>query len=132
MMVVPDSITTLYQFQQHGQTITAYCSHYWVCSHQALLRMDVLAQRLGWQFDFFAGRELLAGRLYCSICGWYYPSFALGHAVRPRSFAGTHGAGHAPISVAEAADRQLQRQAAATEPLPWVGKRRGGRKFGRS
>ena len=130
-MVLPDSVTTLYQFNQHGQTITAYCSHHWVCSHHALLQLDVLATRLGWQFDFFAGREFLARRLYCSICGWYHPSFALGHAVRPDGFAGSHGAGHLPLSVDEAARRQIERQAAAPDTQAWVGKRKGGRKFGR-
>jgi hypothetical protein len=131
-MVLPDSVTTLYQFQQHGQTITAYCSHYWVCSHHALLQMDVLAGRLGWEFDFFAGREHLAERLYCSICGWYFPTFALGHAVRPSGFAGSHGAGHHPVSVDDAAHLQIERQAVMPETQPWVGKRKGGRKFGRT
>lgn len=130
-MVLPDSVTTLHQFQQHGQTITAYCSHYWVCSHHAVLNIDELALRLGWSFDFFAGRDRLAGRLYCSICGWYFPTFALGHSVKPSGFAGSHGAGQSQIGVADAALRQLERQALVHEPLAWVGKRKGGRKFGR-
>jgi hypothetical protein len=131
-MALLNTVTTLRQFREQGQTIVAYCSHYWVCSHHAQLELDLLATRVGWSFDFFAGRERLAARLYCSICGWYYPTFALGHATRPPGFAGSHSAGQAPVQVADAAMLQLVRHATAPPSQPWVGKRKGGRKFGRS
>jgi hypothetical protein len=130
-MILPASATTLDDFRTSGRTITAFCSHYWVCSHDAQLRLDLLALRLGWQFDFYAGRDHLADRLYCSVCGWYRPTFSLGHASKPSGFAGTHSAGFKPLSVDAAAALQLSRQQAAEGQMPWVGVRKGGRKFGR-
>lgn len=49
-------------------------------------------QRLGWEFDFYAGRETLAGHVYCSICGKRRPTFRLGWKTRPNTYTGTHGA----------------------------------------
>ncbi|MEO5807737.1 MAG: hypothetical protein ABIQ45_14625 [Devosia sp.] len=124
-------LSTLADFRVSDRTITAYCSHYWVCSHDAQLRLDLVASRLGWGFDFFAGRTYLASRLYCSICGWYKPTFSLGHASKPKGFAGSHGAGFEPIGVEAAAGVELERRALPSEDLPWVGARKQGRKFGR-
>lgn len=124
-------IRTLKDFEQTGRAIRAHCSHYWACSHDAQLRLELLAIRLGWTFDFYAGRDYLAGRLRCSICGWYYPTFSLGHAGKRPEFSGTHGAGTVPLPVEELARLRREREAIVGEEMPWVGKRKGGRKFGR-
>jgi hypothetical protein len=124
-------IRTLKDFEETGRAIRAHCSHHWVCSHDAQLRLELLAIRLGWAFDFYAGRQYLAGRLRCSICGWYYPTFSLGHAGRRPEFSGTHGAGTVPLQVEELARLRREREATVGEEMPWVGKRKGGRKFGR-
>jgi hypothetical protein len=130
-MILPASVTTLDEFRISGRTITAFCTNYWVCSHDGQLRLEVLALHLGWQFDFFQGRLYLASRLYCSLCGTYHPAFSLGHAGKPSGYAGTHSAGFTPLPPEESARLQLARQAAAKDDLPWVGIRKGGRKFGR-
>lgn len=31
-----------------------------MCSHTGPLKLDVAVQRLGWEFDFYAGQEVLA------------------------------------------------------------------------
>ena len=124
-------IRTLADFQETERAIHAYCSHYWVCSHDAQLVLEILAAHLGWQFDFYAGRDHLAGRLRCSICGWYYPNFALGHAGKRPEFSGTHGAGTVPVPPDELIILQRAREANIAGEMPWVGKRKGGRKFGR-
>lgn len=124
-------IRTLEDFRDTGRAIRAHCSHYYVCSHEAQLRLEMLALYLGWGFDFYEGREHLAGRLRCSICGYYYPDFALGHAGKPPEFSGTHGAGTVPLSQEELVAMQRARAAIAFGEMPWVGKRKGGRKFGR-
>lgn len=124
-------IRTLLDFEETHRAIHAYCSHHWVCSHDAQLVIGVLASHLGWQFDFYAGRDHLAGRLRCSICGWYYPNFALGHAGKRPEFSGTHGAGTVAVPTDELIDLQRARQANIAVEMPWIGKRKGGRKFGR-
>ncbi|HEY8576947.1 MAG TPA: hypothetical protein VIL88_11475 [Devosia sp.] len=124
-------IRTLEDFRETGRAIHAYCSHYYFCSHDAQLRLERLALRVGWTFDFYAGRDFLASRLTCSICGWRYPTFALGHAGKRPEFSGTHGAGTVPLSTEELIQLQRAREANMREEMPWVGKRKGGRKFGR-
>lgn len=124
-------IRTLEDFRDTGRAIHAYCSHYYVCSHDAQLRLELLAEHVGWRFDFYGGREYLAGRMRCSICGWYYPTFALGHAGKRPDFSGTHGAGTVPLPVEELIALQRAREAVVAQDPPWVGKRKGGRKFGR-
>jgi len=130
-MINTRPIATLADFRDTGRTIRAYCSHYYVCSHDAQLRLDLLALHLGWQFDFYAGREHLSDRLYCSVCGWYHPTFSLGHANLPKTFAGTHSAGFPLLSPTELIQLDAARQAAVNAEIPWVGTRKGGRKFGR-
>lgn len=130
-MPLPHSVTTLEDFRVSGRTITAFCSHYWVCSHDAQLRLDVVAEHVGWSFDFFEGRAYLARKLYCSVCGWYEPTFSLGHASKPKGHGGSHSAGFEPLSSETISKIQKVRQAAAQQELPWVGTRKGGRKFGR-
>lgn len=129
--MVTRPIRTLQDFQDTHRAIHAYCSHYWVCSHDAQLALDTLAHRLGWQFDFYEGRDYLAGRLRCSVCGWHYPDFSLGHAGNPPEFSGTHGAGSVPLPHETLAAMQSARRDNIMGELPWVGKRKGGRKFGR-
>lgn len=91
------AIRTLEDFRETHRAIHAYCSHYWVCSHDAQLRLEILSTYLGWDFDFYSGRDYLAGRIPCSVCGWRHPTFALGHAGKRPEFSGTHGAGTVPI-----------------------------------
>lgn len=125
------SIATLADFRDTGRTIRAYCTHYYACSHDAQLRLELLALHFGWHFDFYTGREQLAGRLYCTICGWYHPTFLLGHANGPTGFAGSHSAGFALLPPDQLARLEQARQAASSAEIPWVGQRKGGRKFGR-
>jgi hypothetical protein len=129
--MVARQIRTLEDFRDTNRAIHAYCSHYYVCSHDAPLRLELLALHVGWTFDFYAGREVLAGRLRCSICGWYYPTFALGHAGKRPEFSGTHGAGTVALSTDELIAMQRAREAIIGQEPPWVGKRKGGRRFGR-
>lgn len=124
-------IRTLEDFRDTGRAIHAYCSHYYFCTHDAPLRLELLAVHVGWTFDFYSGREVLAGRLRCSICGWYYPTFALGHAGKRPEFSGTHGAGTASLSTEDLVALQRAREALVAGDMPWVGKRKGGRRFGR-
>lgn len=123
-------IRTLEDFRDTGRAIRAFCSRHYVCSHEAQLRLDMLASHVGWSFDFYDGREHLAGRLRCSICGHYFPDFALGHAGTPPEFSGTHGAGTVLLSQEELIAMQRARSENVAADLPWVGKRRGGRRFG--
>ena len=124
-------VRTLDDFRTTGRSIRALCSHYFVCSHDAQLRLELLAFYLGWSFDFYDGRDRLAARLRCSVCGWYHPTFALGHANKATGFAGTHSAGFDPLPADTLRQLQEQRAAALAAELPWVGVRKGGRKFGR-
>lgn len=124
-------IRTLEDFRDTHRAIHAYCSHYWVCTHDAQLRLEFLAERLGWSFDFYDGRDHLASRLRCSICGWHFPTFALGHAGKRPEFSGSHGAGVVPLPREEFIVLQRARGANVAGEMPWVGIRKGGRKFGR-
>jgi hypothetical protein len=130
-MEIRREVRTLEDFQATGRSIRAFCSHYYVCSHDAHLRLELLALHLGWTFDFYAGRDHLARRLRCSVCGAHYPTFALGHANKVVGFAGSHSAGFVALSVEELRRLQEQRAGAIATELPWVGVRKGGRKFGR-
>jgi hypothetical protein len=125
------AIRTLWDFEDTGRAIRAFCSHYYVCSHEAQLRLEVLAIHLGWGFDFYAGKDYLAGRLRCSVCGHHHPDFALGHSGKPPEFSGTHGAGTVPLAQDELIAMQRARAVIVAREPPWVGKRKGGRKFGR-
>jgi hypothetical protein len=130
-MEVRREVRTLEDFQTTGRSIRAFCSHYYVCSHDAQLRLELLAFHLGWTFDFYEGREQLAGRLRCSVCGSHHPTFALGHASKVVGFAGTHSAGFVPLAADELCRLQEQRASKLADEVPWVGVRKGGRKFGR-
>lgn len=124
-------VRTLDDFRETGRSIRAFCSRYYVCSHDAQLRLDLLAFHLGWTFDFYAGRDHLAGRLRCSMCGCYHPTFSLGHAGKQVGFAGTHSAGFEALPPEILHSLQEMRKEASAGELPWVGVRKGGRKFGR-
>ncbi|MBU1336928.1 MAG: hypothetical protein KJ944_10120 [Alphaproteobacteria bacterium] len=124
-------VRTLEDFRESGRSIRAFCSHYYVCSHDAQLRLELLAFHVGWTFDFYVGRDHLAGRLRCSVCGWHNPTFSLGHAGKPPEFAGTHSAGFRPLSPDVLVRLAAERTAATMGEVPWVGIRKGGRKFGR-
>ena len=71
-------VRTLRQFLESDQVIDCDCSNYWECAHTGPLKIEMAVQRLGWEFDFYAGREVLAAHVYCSICGKYHPTFRLG------------------------------------------------------
>jgi hypothetical protein len=124
-------VRTLDDFRETGRSIRAFCSHYYVCSHDAQLRLDLLAFHLGWSFDFYSGRGHLAGRLRCSVCGCYHPTFALGHTNKGTSYAGSHSAGFEPLPAEALRLLEEQRSLAMAAEPPWVGLRKGGRKFGR-
>ena len=100
-------VRTLRQFLESDQVIDCDCSNYWICSHTGALRIEIAIQRLGWEFDFYAGREALAERVYCSICGKRRPTFRLGWKSRPETYTGTHGAGAAVRSVLDVAEHEL-------------------------
>lgn len=101
-------VRTLRQFLDSDQAIDCYCSNYWACSHSGPLRLEAAIQRLGWDFDFYLGREELAARTYCSVCGMHHPTFRLGWKNRPASYIGTHGAGMEPKSVLQHEVRGLR------------------------
>jgi hypothetical protein len=120
-------VRTLREFLESDQVIDCDCSNYWVCSHTGPLRLELAIQRLGWEFDFYAGREILAARVYCSVCGKRRPTFRLGWKDRPQTYSGSHGAGMDVASVLEMKPAMPHRW---IEPDDW---RRGGtnvRKFG--
>lgn len=119
-------VRTLRQFLESDQVIDCDCSNYWECSHTGPLKIETAVQRLGWEFDFYAGREVLAAHVYCSICGKYHPTFRLGWKARPNTHTGTHGAGAEVRSVPAAGKPTAGWQ----EPSDWL---RGGstvRRFG--
>ena len=120
-------IRTLRQFYESEQSIECDCSNYFVCSHTGPLRLEMAIQRLGWEFDFYVGREALAGRLYCSICGKRQPTFRLGSRMPKGGHAGTHGAGAVPRSVLDVASRV---PSAWAEPVDWLAGGKTVRKFG--
>src|SRR3569833_3564689 len=86
-------VRTLRQFLESDQVIDCDCSNYWECAHSGPLRIEMAVQRLGWEFDFYAGRAILASQVYCSVCGKYHPTFRLGWKTRPNTYTGTHGVG---------------------------------------
>lgn len=130
-MAPRQEVRTLDDFRSTGRSIRAFCSHYYVCSHDAQLRLELLAFHLGWSFDFYAGRDHLAARLRCSVCGWYHPTFALGHANKVASYAGSHSAGFEPLPPEALRVLEEKRARATADEPPWVGLRKGGRQFGR-
>jgi hypothetical protein len=94
-------VRTLKQFLDSDQVIDCDCSNYWVCTHTGPFKLEMAIQRLGWEFDFYAGREILALRTYCSVCGKRQPTFRLGWKDKPATYAGSHGAGLEMKPVAE-------------------------------
>ena len=94
-------VRTLRQFLESDQVIDCDCSNYWVCAHTGPLRLEMAIQRLGWEFDFYAGREQLAAHVYCSICGKRRPTFRLGWKERPDTYSGSHGAGMEMLRLVE-------------------------------
>lgn len=78
-------VRTLEEFRRSGRTITAFCSHYYVCSHSAQLRLDLLAIRLGWAFDFYSGRNDLSRRLRCQFAGGLFQPLLSGIPVPSRA-----------------------------------------------
>lgn len=95
------AVRTLRQFVESDQVIDCDCSNYWVCSHSGPLRIEMAAQRLGWDFDFYAGRSQLAARVLCSVCGKLHPTFRLGWKERPTTYTSSHGAVTEPRSALE-------------------------------
>lgn len=119
-------VRTLRQFLESDQVIDCDCSNYWACSHTGPLRIEAAIQRLGWEFDFYAGRAVLARVVYCSLCGKRQPTFRLGWKDKPATYAGSHGAGMQMKRASETATAVLR----WVEPTDWA---RGGgnvRKFG--
>jgi hypothetical protein len=119
-------VRTLRQFLESDQVIDCDCSNYWECSHSGPLRIEMAVQRLGWEFDFYAGRDVLAAKVYCSICGKRRPTFRLGWKTRPNTYAGTHGAGAAVRSVLNGHCKPP----AWEEPADWLKGGTNVRKFG--
>ena len=122
-------VRTLRQFLESEQKIDCDCTNHWVCTHSGPLRLDIAVQRLGWEFDFYAGREVLGLITYCSICGKREPTFRLGWKARPSTYAGSHGAGMDPLPIADATLRQLDRSK-WPEPGDWIAGGDSVRKFG--
>lgn len=118
-------VRTLRQFLESDQVIDCDCSNYWECSHTGPLKIEMAIQRLGWEFDFYSGREALAARVFCSICGRRRPTFRLGWKTRPSTYAGTHGAGTATQSVLD-----VSRLVEHIEPSDWLVGGANNRKFG--
>ena len=119
-------VRTLRQFLESDQVIDCDCSNYWECAHSGPLKIEMAVQRLGCEFDFYAGREVLASHIYCSVCGKYHPTFRLGWKTRPSTYAGTHGRGAEVRSALEVGVTAPTWQ----EPADWL---RGGsavRRFG--
>lgn len=70
-------VRTLRQSLESDQVIDCGCSNYWLCSHTGALRIEMAVQRLGREFDFYVGREVLAAHVYCSVCGSSTPHSGL-------------------------------------------------------
>lgn len=120
-------VRTLRQFLESDQVIDCDCSNYWICTHTGPLRIEMAVQRLGWEFDFYSGRELLAAHVFCSVCGTYHPTFRLGWKDRPTTYTGAHGAGMTmrSLSLPDAAVVPTW-----TEPADWSSGGGRLRKFG--
>lgn len=119
-------VRTLRQFLESDQVIDCDCSNYWMCSHSGPLRIEMAVQRLGWDFDFYSGRGVLAAHVYCSVCGKFHPTFRLGWKTRPSTYTGTHGAGVLVRSVLAAPSPLPEWD----EPEDWVTGGVNSRKFG--
>ncbi len=119
-------VRTLRQFLESDQVIDCDCSNYWECTHTGTLRIEMAILRLGWEFDFYTGREALAERVYCSICGKRRPTFRLGWKTRPNTYTGTHGAGASVRSVLTPTVERTRWD----EPPDWQSGGIGVRKFG--
>ena len=123
-------VRTLRQFLDSEQKIECDCSNHWICTHSGPLRLQLAIQRLGWEFDFYTGRQVLAAVVYCSVCGKRRPTFRLGWKSSPSAgFAGSHGAGMATLKVEDASQRQRHR-GEWLEPKDWLKGGDGVRRFG--
>lgn len=120
-------VRTLRQFLESDQVIDCDCSNYWICAHSGSLRLEMAVQRLGWDFDFYSGREVLAARVYCSVCGTYHPTFRLGWKDKPTTYTGAHGAGMAKRSVLHPPAVEPPRW---SEPPDWLKGGTNVRRFG--
>jgi hypothetical protein len=134
-------MSTLRELIDDQTRIWATCESYLpTCGHSALLRLENLVQRFGWDFDTVDGRQQLRRHLVCSKCGARWP----GLIVSPYKAAlegpvATLEHESSVVSVEEATKRALARNkayrdhnAAQPEPYEWHGKKKGkGRKFGR-
>lgn len=110
-------VRTLKQFLDSNQVIDCDCSNHRICTHSGPLKLEMAIQRLGWEFDFYAGREALSRILYCSVCGKRAPTFRLGWKDRPATYTGTHGAGMEMKPMDQVAAR---RPSSWTEPPDWL------------
>lgn len=119
-------VRTLRQFIESEQVIDCDCSNYFVCTHSGPLRLELAVRRFGWDFDFYAGREVLAAKVYCSVCGRRRPTFRLGWKERPDTYTGNHGAGAALRSVLDL--RPIEGR--WREPEDWLTGGTSVRKFG--
>ena len=111
-----------------------------ICTHYATLKVDILVQRFGWDFDIIDGRQQLRARLVCSICGTRWPGLSVSpHKAALEGPVATLETKSSLVSVEEATRRALalnkayrDHNAAQPEPYEWHGKNKGkGRKFGR-
>jgi len=83
-------LNTLRDYLERGHTISAHCTRTSpVCTHWRVLDLNMLAQRLGWEFEPVRDRELLLRRLVCEKCGHRGASFIMGVLNAP-----TVGAAH--------------------------------------
>lgn len=120
-------VRTLRQFLESDQVIDCDCSNYRICTHSGPLKLEMAIQRLGWEFDFYAGRDRLSRMLYCSVCSKRAPTFRLGWKDRPQTYTGTHGAGMEMQPMSEAGSRPPSQW---IEPPDWLAGGSYTRKFG--
>ena len=133
-------MSTLREMIEGEMWLTAHCQGYQpICTHYATLKLELLVQRLGWDFDIISSRQAFRRRLICSICGARFPALiAVPHPPIPEAVAQLGRSG-AMMSVEESTKRALaleqayrEHNAAQPEPFEWQGKNKGkGRKFGR-
>lgn len=62
-LVMAIEVRTPRQFYESDQFIECDCSNNRACAHSWVLRLEMANQRLGWDCDFYAGRDALAGQL---------------------------------------------------------------------
>jgi hypothetical protein len=136
-MIPPEpSLSSLRGMVQNQYQLTAYCSNAFHCRHSAVLRLEMLVQRLGWDFNIVERRAELRHRLVCTHCATRIPDLIV-MPYTPEPAAGTGGAHNAMdvFSVDEVIARERAFRAAVArrepefdEPLPPKGSYR--RRFG--